>query len=145
MKRILLILMFACSTLMMQAKSDVQSELVQKLLEINSLTSEKIKPILIEAFKNQGISNEISEILADKVVTGEAFEKYKMKVVQLYIDRFTESELQELLQFYETKLGKRMLEELPKIAVGLSSLSIEYEKELTEELTNFFEALKIIE
>jgi len=145
MKRILLILMFACSTLMMQAKSDVQSELVQKLLEINSLTSEKIKPILIEAFKNQGISNEISEILADKVVTGEAFAKYKMKVVQLYIDRFTESELQELLQFYETKLGKRMLEELPKIAVGLSSLSIEYEKELTEELTNFFEALKIVE
>lgn len=145
MKKILFILILTCSTLILQAQTKEDSKVAELALELNGLSPEKMQPILVETFKSQGIEDELSRVLAEKVVKGEAFAKFKKKVVQMYVDHFTEEELQDLVRFYETEIGKRLLEELPKITAELAGYTLEYEKDLSEELTNFFEALKIIE
>ncbi|NTX17731.1 DUF2059 domain-containing protein [Myxococcus sp. CA056] len=51
------------------------------------------------------------------------WKKIKPKMVDLYTATFTEDELSELIKFYESPLGKKVLREMPKVTQQSAQLT----------------------
>ncbi|MGE8332415.1 MAG: DUF2059 domain-containing protein, partial [Pseudomonas putida] len=49
--------------------------------------------------------------------------KLKPKMVDLYTQTFTEQELKDLVKFYESPLGKKVLREMPKVTQQSAQLT----------------------
>lgn len=56
-----------------------------------------------------------SREMADLASTSLSANDFMPEVAQVYVDVFTEDELQELLAFYQSPLGQKMLEKMPEL------------------------------
>ncbi|WP_043310782.1 DUF2059 domain-containing protein [Pseudomonas sp. ML96] len=74
------------------------------------------KKALLERYQAQAVT------ALDKVV-GEG--KLDNELVSLYTDAFTEAELKELLAFYQTPVGRKVLEQMPQLMAHSAQLTQE--------------------
>jgi uncharacterized protein len=59
--------------------------------------------------------DEFSEKLSDKLVGTIGSEDFKVDIAAVYVDVFSATELQELIDFYHTPLGQKMLTRMPEL------------------------------
>jgi hypothetical protein len=85
--------------------------------------------------QNQNLSKVLSEV-ADQIRTDMAprIDEIGNEVGRLYATRFTEPELKELLAFYKSPLGKKMITEQPKIAEASLRFAQNWANALSDEV-----------
>ncbi|MDD0843147.1 DUF2059 domain-containing protein [Pseudomonas sp. Gutcm_11s] len=76
----------------------------------------EVQKALLERYQAQAVT------ALDKVV-GEG--KLDNELVSLYTDAFTEAELKELLAFYQTPVGRKVLEQMPQLMAHSAQLTQE--------------------
>jgi len=64
----------------------------------------------------------------------------KIEAAKVYAARFTEQELKEISAFYKTPLGKKMIEEEPKIVDDTLRMAQDWANQLSEEVIGMFRA-----
>jgi hypothetical protein len=94
---------------------------------------EQAKLLLLQ--QNPNLNKELSEI-ATKLRTDLAprFDELGNEVARLYATHFTEQELKDLLVFYKSPLGRKMLAEQPKIADDSLKFAQDWSNKLSDEV-----------
>ena len=57
------------------------------------------------------------------------------EVTKLYAQQFNEQEMKEILAFYESPVGKKVLQEQPKVVEGSMKFAQDWANKLSEEVT----------
>jgi hypothetical protein len=63
------------------------------------------------------------------------FKEVENEVATLYAQHFTEEELKEILAFYQSPVGKKVLQEQPKVVDGSMKFAQDWANKLSEEVT----------
>jgi hypothetical protein len=84
--------------------------------------------------QNPALAKDLNEIAA-KLRTDFAprFSELTDKVAELYAEHFTEQELKDILAFYRSPVGKKMLAEQPKVVEDSMKFAQTWANKLTEE------------
>ncbi len=136
--------------------SDEKQRLIKDLLEVTNTLDlfENMKTASIEQFEknvvSQGIQLTPAQIEAAKGVLGEVFDEKRtdlfLMLVNIYDQNYSESELQQLLDFYETDMGKMFIEKIPAISnqvlVETNRLVIEMQPLIQSKMSEAFQALE---
>lgn len=91
--------------------AQVQQMFAQRFAQANAPESKKA---LLESY--QAKANAVLE----KAI---GWDKVKPDFIKLYTSTFTESELKELIKFYESPLGKKMMEKMPSLGAQSAQMS----------------------
>jgi uncharacterized protein len=110
------------------AKEMSSHDSVEKLLllmkqdRLLNQTFDQIKPMLLQQFQQTKISSEQSQIMdkyMDKIfdVMKEemSWDKIKEDYIQIYMSVYTEAEIQELITFYQSPIGQKMIDNMPML------------------------------
>ena len=68
-----------------------------------------------------------------------AWESIKNDMIQIYINEFTESELNEMIAFYQTPTGRKVIEKLPNIMKKGGEIGLKRVQENQQELNRMIE------
>ena len=83
--------------------------------------------------QNPGLSKDLNEIVAKmRTELNPRLEELNVEMARLYATRFTEAELKEVLAFYTSPTGKKMLAEQPQIA----ELSLKFAQDWATKLSD---------
>ena len=96
--------------------------LLMKQDQILNQTFEQIKPMVLQQFQQMNISK-IQSLIIDKymskifdVMKDEmSWDKKKEDYIQIYMSVYTEEEVQELITFYQSPIGQKMIEKMPML------------------------------
>jgi len=148
MKKLLLFFMLAIACTMHVVAQDKATDL-KKLIEL--MDSEKMidgmignmAPMLKQqaAGKVQGSkADEFSDFLMAelKKLTNKLVNE---EIVTIYDQHFTHEEIKDLIKFYESSTGKKMIEKTPEISMDLMNSMMKYMPEFQEALTKKMEEL----
>lgn len=124
-----------------QTPSTAQVKKVEKLLEISHFDKmiETQKDILVSNFSKQPgfakYENEFREIFSE-IMNVESFKK---DIIKVYLNTFTDQEIDEIITFNQSPLGQKILEKLPEINQQLmanitNNINVEKNKKKLEEL-----------
>ncbi|WP_164513439.1 DUF2059 domain-containing protein [Thiosocius teredinicola] len=69
------------------------------------------------------VFDKYSERMVDLLKQEMRWEKLEPHYVQIYVDVFSEDELRDLIAFYRTPLGQKMLEKMPQIMQASLAIS----------------------
>ncbi|EGU39628.1 hypothetical protein VII00023_12753 [Vibrio ichthyoenteri ATCC 700023] len=112
-----------------EAMLPIVNQLAQRM-ELNSSETEQLKDIYRDWFNND---------LDQELI--------KQQVVDLYAETFTEQDIQNMIQFYQTPTGQKTIEKAPELAkMGAQFGMVEAQKkqqQLMEKLTPFLEKHQI--
>ena len=145
------LLLCACSICMAAPKSKSSStdnyELCYQLFEAMNLaqtlqlTADGMIDEQINTFKQMGVPNVEKLRPAMKKFMKEifAYDNIKEDMAKLYVENFTTEELKALLKFYQSPVGRKIAENLPKVTVEGSKLGsklvLEHQDELVQAIT----------
>ncbi len=86
--------------------------------------------------QNPGLSKDLNEISAKmRADLSPRMSELTGEVVQLYAAQFTEQELKDLLVFYNSPVGKKLLTEQPKIINASLKFAQDWANKLSDEVT----------
>lgn len=91
--------------------AQVQQMFAQRFAESNAPQSEKA---VLETYQAQ------ANTALDQAV---GWDKLKPDMVKLYTNNFSEQEIKELIRFYESPLGKKVLEQMPSLTAQSAQLT----------------------
>lgn len=99
----------------------------------------QMAPAMLEQQRkaNPHLSDRDAKAVSDAMA--EAMDAFMLKVIDksipLYASTFTEKELQDLVNFYDSPSGKAMLEKMPALTTKLVPIIMEMTPEMTADLT----------
>lgn len=91
--------------------AQVQQMFAQRFAESNAPQSEKAVLETYQAQANAALEQAVG------------WDKLKPDMVKLYTSHFTEQEMQDLIRFYESALGKKVLEKMPTLTAQSAQLT----------------------
>ena len=110
------------------AKEMSSHDSVEKLLllmkqdQLLNQTFDQIKPMVLQQFQQTNISTEQSQIMdkyMDKILDvmkeEMSWDKIKEDYIQIYMSVYTEAEIQELITFYQSPIGQKMIDNMPML------------------------------
>lgn len=121
------------------AKEDTFRTSVEKLLILMKLNHsmdqefQQMKEMLQQQFQQMNIPQEQSALI-DKYFTKlynlikeeKIWDKLKEDYIQIYMSVYTEKEVQELITFYESPIGQKMIEKTPVINQQVMTINQKY-------------------
>jgi hypothetical protein len=121
-------LLIGCASVAQAAKPDPRIKLALELMDVTHMDAmmKNMQDQMRGMFQNQFASSatceaakpiveEFSSKLSDKVIGTLGSEDFKVDVAAVYVEVFTASELQEMIDFYHTPLGQKMLARMPEL------------------------------
>jgi hypothetical protein len=106
---------------------------------------EPLVPGVIEQAKNvflqtnPNLSKDLTEVAATlRKQLALRLGNLKTEAAKIYASRFTEQELKDIAAFYKTPLGKKMIEEEPKIVDGTMRMAQDWANQLSEQVMGMF-------
>lgn len=108
---------------------------------------EPLVPGVIEQAKNvflqtnPNLSKDLNEVATNlRKQLGLRLGNLKIEAAKVYAAHFSEQELKEIAAFYKTPLGKKMLEQEPKIVDETLKMAQDWANRLSEEVIGLFRA-----
>ena len=107
--------------LLLSANSNAESKTTKKLLEVMRLP-QTIKDMRISMIRQQVVSNPNLKIIEKEY--GETmkeilnWENLEGPIGKIYEDHYTKSEMEDLIKFYKTPIGKKSIELMPAISAA---------------------------
>jgi len=87
--------------------------------------------------QNPALGKDLNEIAAKmRKDLQPRFKDVEEEVAKLYADHFNEQELKEILTFYQSPVGKKVLQEQPKVVEGSMKYAQDWANKLSEEVTS---------
>jgi uncharacterized protein len=127
-RSLFVVLLIACAGAAQAAQPDPRIKLALELMEVTHMDAmmknmqEQMRGMFQDQFASSAscaaakpIVDEFSGKLSDKLIGSLGSEDFKVDVAAVYVDVFTASELQELIDFYHTPLGQKMLSRMPEL------------------------------
>ena len=133
MKHLLLILFVSILAFNVNAQ-DNKEKLIKEMLELSGASKMALQTmeLMVSSFKKQmpSVANDfwnefMKEANADELTN---------MIVPVYAKHYTEDELKELIAFYKTPIGKKMVEKLPQIAQESYGIGEQWGKALGEKV-----------
>jgi len=91
--------------------------------------------------QNPGLAKDLNDVAADlRKKLAPRFAELTNEVTQQYASRFTEQELKDVLAFYQTPAGKKLIAEQPKIADTSLKFAQDWANKLSEEVIDMMRA-----
>jgi hypothetical protein len=110
----------------------------ERLLEVsdaeNALRKGMQRTMEMQAAQNPVLAS-MRDIMDEFYATHLSWEKMKPEMVRVYTSTFSESELRELTAFYQTELGRKMVERMPEVMARSAEMSQRIMQEHMPELT----------
>ncbi|BDV42940.1 hypothetical protein GURASL_18630 [Geotalea uraniireducens] len=140
--------LLTCSPVYAEEQQLNKMDNILKLIEITGVTKAAVisSETTSEDYYNQikkvrpDISDQIIQILKEesKAVIKDSINRgeYAAKVAPVWAKNYTESEISELIKFYESPLGKKVVAVTPQMTKELLAAGEEWQKSLGEELAN---------
>jgi len=98
-----------------QILSQMQMQVESMFLKISSEERyNDAQKVVVERYRG-----EVTKLLEEKM----QWEKIEEKVINLYMASFSEAELTELVSFYKTPLGQKMIEKMPIVMLRSAEIS----------------------
>ncbi len=122
------------------AQTETKEKLIKEMLELSgaSKMAHQTMELMIASFKKQmpAVENDfwdefMKEAKTDDLIT---------MITPVYAKHFTESEVKELIAFYKTPIGKKMVEKLPVISQESYGIGEAWGKALGEKVSNKLKA-----
>ena len=86
--------------------------------------------------QNPALAKDLNEIAAKmRTDLQPRFVEVQNEVAKLYAQHFTDKELKEILAFYQSPVGKKVLSEQPKVVEGSMKFAQDWANKLSEEVT----------
>jgi hypothetical protein len=86
--------------------------------------------------QNPALAKDLNEIAAKmRTDLQPRFVEVQNEVAKLYAQHFTDKELKEILAFYQSPVGKKVLAEQPKVVDGSMRFAQDWANKLSEEVT----------
>jgi len=86
--------------------------------------------------QNPALGKDLNEIAAKmRKDLQPRFKEVEEEVAKLYAQQFNEQEMKEILAFYESPVGKKVLQEQPKVVEGSMKFAQDWANKLSEEVT----------
>jgi hypothetical protein len=98
---------------------------------------EQAKNVFLQT--NPNLSKDLTEVAANlRKQLALRLGNLKTEAAKVYAARFTEQEMKEIAAFYKTPLGKKLIEEEPKIVDGTLRMAQDWANRLSEEVMGLF-------
>jgi hypothetical protein len=164
MKKIIVLILAALLTFSfafsVAAQEDTRRAMVEKLMVLTKQDRlyeqvfPQFKQLVLQQVKQLNVTPDQSPLIDkfwnkmfDLMKEEMSWEKTKEDFIQLYISVYTEEELQELIKFYESPVGQKMIAKMPLLMQQTMAISQKYTanmmpkiqkmvKELVDELIN---------
>ncbi len=96
-----------------------------------------LEPMLAQ-MKQRGMPDaavaEIRQAMDEWYAAEIKWEEFQPKITELYVQEFTEGELRDMIAFYQTPTGKKMLQKLPSVMQKSMQIGQEYFQSKGEQL-----------
>jgi hypothetical protein len=100
---------------------------------------EQAKGVFIQS--NPNLAKDLNDVAADlRKQMAPRMEELRAEAAKVYASRFTEQELKEMLAFYKTPLGKKMLTEEPNVVERTLQTAQDWANRMSEEVMGKFRA-----
>lgn len=117
--RTLIISAICCCPIALCASSSSHMEAAEKLTEIagGKKTYDRVVEELMKIMLPDNPElKEFNKVFRKIFFKYLSYDQMKGDVAQLYVELFSEDEIQELINFYETAIGKKLLQQTPTLA-----------------------------
>ena len=122
---VLVLLFFSIMPVFAKDYSTADYEVCYKLFEVcgtketYSLTMESSCDEILKTYSNMGIqySDKIGPVVKEFLKKYMSYESLKQELAKVYLDNFTIKEIRELIEFYQTPLGRKVAEKTPLLAI----------------------------
>lgn len=115
MKKLLLLLFVVALSATSFAQSNTKTEKVRKLLEVTGSTSLSKQMIdnIVEMYKQS--YSDVQQTFWEEFRKEANAEELQSQIIPIYEKYYTEEELTQLIAFYESPLGRKVVQSLPQI------------------------------
>lgn len=115
MKKLLLLLFVVALSVTSSAQSNTKTEKVRKLLEVTGSTSLSKQMIdnIVEMYKQS--YSDVQQTFWEEFRKEANAEELQSQIIPIYEKYYTEEELTQLIAFYESPLGRKVVQSLPQI------------------------------
>lgn len=125
------------------AGEDTHRQAAEKLLyvaDMEKALEESIEQMLNIQLQQQPSLAPYKEIMLRFLKKHMGFESLKEDIVAIYIEEFTEKELNEIIAFYETPTGRKTIEKMPKLMAKGAQLGVSRVQQNIGELQQMIQA-----
>ena len=141
---VLVLLGFSIMPVWAKEYSAADYEVCYKLFEVCGtketyrLTMESSCDETLKAYSKMGIpdTNKIGPVVKEFLNKYISYESVKKELAKIYLDNFTIKEIRELIEFYQTPLGRKVAEKTPILSVEGAQLGsrrvLEHQNELQQ-------------
>lgn len=116
------------------AQTDTKEKLIKEMLELSGANKMALQTMemMIASFKKQmpTVETDFWDEFMKEAQTGDLISM----IVPVYAKHFTESEIKELIAFYKTPIGKKLVEKLPVITQESYGIGEAWGKALSEKV-----------
>jgi uncharacterized protein len=91
------------------------AEALLNLMDMDNLMSQSIDQMLDMQVKQNPAIGQFKDQMKTFLAKYMSWASMKEDMIKIYTDEFTEQELKELLAFYQTPLGKKTVQKMPKL------------------------------
>ncbi len=125
------------------AGEDTHRQAAEKLLyvaDMEKALEESIEQMLNIQLKQKPSLAPYKEIMLRFLKKHMGFQSLKEDIVAIYIEEFTEKELNEIIAFYETPTGRKTIEKMPKLMAKGAQLGVSRVQQNIGELQQMIQA-----
>ena len=141
----LVALLFLPAAVLAQAESHIEAAkellLLTKAKEATEQAFEQILPLTNSMSEHYPVPEDHRELMAEEMQANLEFMKQEMnwsvlepRLVQVYVDVYTEDELRGLNDFYRSPLGQKFIEKTPEVMAASTKMTMEMLQEFIPKL-----------
>ena len=134
MKHLLLIAFVLTLSINTNAQTDTKEKLIKEMLDLSGANKMALQTMemMITSFKKQmpTVNTDFWDEFMKEAQTGDLISM----IAPVYAKHFTEAEIKELIAFYKTPIGKKLVEKLPVITQESYGIGEEWGKALSEKV-----------
>ncbi|MBD0724986.1 hypothetical protein B6A10_07330 [Flavobacterium sp. L1I52] len=135
MKKTLLILSFCILSFSANAQSTSKTEKIKQLMELtgSGKMGVQIMDQIIRSFKTSH-SSSVNDEFWEEFKKGVKAEDFENMILPIYDKYYTESDIDQLIVFYNSSIGKKMISTMPQVMQESMAAGQKLGKEITEKL-----------
>lgn len=145
MKKLSIILVLFLAINVFAKENNSHEQAAQKLfasMEMEKTMSLTIEKMLDMQIKGNPALAPYRKTLSDFLKKYMSWESIQDKMLKLYVDSFTEKEIGQLVKFYKSKLGKKVIRVLPDLSMKASEIGQNQVKANMSELIQMLEVAR---
>lgn len=144
MKSILFTLLFCCFGLLCHSQDSLKKERIRELISLWGTEKAAMQRVELMTAAIEKANNNKPDPIWNEVVKEIKGEDLVELIIPIYNKYYTEDDINQLLEFYRTDLGKKVLSVLPLISKETTEASIEWGKILARRVIDRKKALGLI-